>query len=746
MKKKSIGAVSLSALLSLSLLAPSVGATSLYEPNHEEKVKIQVASVNVVSKTELIKRVKVLFPGKFDFLSNNDYHLHSGHRFPEDNEDIIRYSLSFSKEVGGKYIHGNFEFVGEELELNGFYYRPANEADALFPAKVSKDDAQKIADEFLKKLTKSSSNYKLTTNHYHYYRPNQTLTEPIRYDFSYEKFKDGVPISSQNVHITILGNGELIQFNGPYYQTHNFTYEDVKNAKSKETILKQIKDNFTVDLQYFIDFDYRTQEANVQLAYIPLQTVTGVHATSGKWMVHNSFIETLPAKKELKMLVDQPLKSKYTSFSLNDAKALAEKLLNVDDIEGVKLNIDAIDERTNHLGKEVISVNYMYHTGNSGTGTNFEVDKNTGAILQYHDLKEQLLRDLGKSKKPVKELSYDEALKLAVDYAKEYAPSYLHLFAYPTIEASSNQNGFTISFPRIHDGLVVANEGLNVGISHDGALNSFNVNLFEIDKWPSKEKIISEDTALKEYLKHLDIELRYLNNYWDTKSKEYNLVYTTKYHEDYQLIDALTGKWTSNYRNQEEAEKPVVTNHWAAEELNFMINAGIIKVKDVETFNPNASTTKGEALEVIMKSLTRFYDYYYDRGEQSSHTFENIQPDHELYQIVERAVNLGVLDNEKKQFAYDEPLTRQELAVWYVRALGLEEAAKHGNIYKVNFADAGKVSDENKGYVALANALGVLTTSNNRFNPEQEVTLGQLAVSNFRLARLVYNDNRLNRY
>lgn len=746
MKKKSIGALSLTALLSLSLVAPSVGATNLFEQNQEERVKIQVASVNVVSKNELIKRVKELFPGKFDFVSNNDFHLHSGHRFPEDNEDIVRYNLYFSKEISGKYVHGDFEFIGEDLELNRFYYRPANEADALFPAKVSKDEAEKIADEFLSKFAKKSSDYKLSENNRYYFGGNQTLTEPIRYEFSYEKFKNGVPVSDQNVHITVLGNGEITNFNGPYQHNPNFKYEDLSKAKSETEILKQIKENFSVELQYLIDFDYRTQEAKVRLAYLPLPHVNGVHASTGNWMVRNSFVENIPNSKEIKMLVDQPLKPKHSSYSLNDAKALAEKLLNVDDVEGIKLTIDGVEERKNYLGKEVISVNYMYYMGNSGSGTGLEIDKKTGAILQYHDLKEQLLKEFGKPEQPSKELTYAEALKLAVEYAKEYAPSYLHHFTYPTVETTSTNNGFHISFPRIKNELLVSNEGLNIGISPSGSLSSFNVNLFDIDQWPSKENVVAEETVMKEFLENLQVELRYMNNYWETKSNLYHLVYTTKYNDKHHIIDALTGEWASFYSMEEESQKPVVTDHWAEEELNFMINAGIIKVDDVDNFNPDASTTKGEALSVIMKSLTRFYDHHYGRDDQPSHTFENIQPDHALYQVVERAVNLGILDKNKKQFAFDEPLTRQELAVWYVRALGLEEAAKHGNIYKVNFADSALVKDENKGYVALANALGVLTTSNNRFRPDQEVTFGQIAVSSFRLARLAYSDNRLNRY
>lgn len=748
MKKKSLGMLTLSAILSFSLLAPTVSAINVTDQNSQEKIKIQVATVNnFVSKNDLVTRIKELFPGKFDFLSSDDFNMNSGHRFPEDDDDIVRYNLHFSKEVSGEHVNGEFEFIGEDLQLNRFYYNPVNKADSLFPPKVSRDDAQIIADEFLSKLS-ISDEYKFSRNNIYRNRTNQTLTEPIRYDFSYEKYKNGVPISDQNVNIAVLGNGELISFNGPYkyYQNRNFVYEDANKAKATEDVLSQIKENFSVDLQYLVDFDYNTKETNVRLAYLPFPSVNGVHAITGDWMVRNNFVDTVPNSRALSMLVEEPLQPKYSSFSIDDAKALAESLLNVDNVEGVKLNIEGIDERTNHQGKEVISVNYMYFMGNSGTGTNFEIDRNTGAILQFHDLKEQILKDYGKEQEPTKELSYDDALKLAVEYAKEYAPSYLHHFSYPTVETTLGDNGYNFLFPRVKNGLIVSNQGLNVGISSNGSLNSFRVNLFEIDQWPSKENAVSEEEVIKEYLNNLKIELRYLNNnYWETKSNQYNLVYMLKYHEDHQFIDAVTGDWDGFYNRQEE-EKPVVSDHWAEEELNFMISAGIIKVNDDIVFNPDAATTKGEAIAVLIKSLTRSYDYQYGREGQLPASFANIQADHRLYQVVEKAVHLGILDKDNKNFAIDEPLTRQELSVWYIRALGLEEAAKHSDIYKINFKDASLVKEDNKGYVALMNALGVLTTSNNLFRPDQEVTFGQLAVSSFRLAKLAANDDRFNRY
>ena len=87
-----------------------------------------------------------------------------------------------------------------------------------------------------------------------------------------------------------------------------------------------------------------------------------------------------------------------------------------------------------------------------------------------------------------------------------------------------------------------------------------------------------------------------------------------------------------------------------------------------------------------------------------------------------------------KNFDFDSPITREELAAWYIRVLGLEQAAKHSSIYKLDFADANKVQIEYTGYVALANSMGLLKTDQNNFNPDQEVTYAELAVSTIRLA------------
>ena len=78
------------------------------------------------------------------------------------------------------------------------------------------------------------------------------------------------------------------------------------------------------------------------------------------------------------------------------------------------------------------------------------------------------------------------------------------------------------------------------------------------------------------------------------------------------------------------------------------------------------------------------------------------------------------------------------MAEWYIRALNLETAAQYSDVYKLNFADVSTIQPAYAGHVALANAMGLLETQDNKFNATGKVTYAELAVSTIRLAHKIY--------
>ncbi len=742
-KLNKLGIILTSSALTVGLFSTTASAatTGLGQP---DKPLVQVASSEVVyTKEDLIKKFRSYFPKQFDSLKSSDFQMSSGsYYFPED--ETTRYNLSFTQTVEGKRVYGNIGFVGENLDIEHYSYSPPIGSDALFPAKVSKDEARKLAEDFVKSLLKEDS-YKLESDNNYYY-PTRILTEPINYSFSFSKTKNDISISDNRVEVTILGNGQITNFyKYPSKQEKN-TFDEVKNIKSEKDILSKLKENVKVELQYQVNVDYQSGERTVKLIYQPTGNFIGVHASTGKWLTANGLTDKFPSKTKVTKIVEKPLPAKQKGITVEEAKKVAEKLLQ-NKSDKLKLSIQSIDEIENYNGQTVYSIQYMYNHKNGGSGASIEINKATGEIVQYHNMMGYLLQELGEKQAVAKPISQKEALAKATAFIKEWIPSYLHNFSMPVDEPyyDEGMGTYNFSFPRVVNGILVNGDMINVGVSADGSLSSLYVNEQKIDEWPSVKDVLPEKEAMAILSSSLKVKLNYTKQMQKKDNKHYDLLYVPVYNDSlYSTLDAKTGKWSSLYGEQSSV---VVSHPTAEEELNYLISTKILDVKDAKTFNGDAAISKGEALKILMNSLTYFYEgrYYYE-NEAMEQTFDNIDPKHPLYQVIERAVGSEILNVEGKKFDVDSPVTREELSTWYIRVLGLEHAAKHYDIYKVDFADTKNINPDYIGYVALANKYGLFETSKNQFNPKQEVTYAEMSVSTIRLAHEIAKKGRYINY
>ena len=741
-KLKKVGMILTSSVLSFGMFSSITNASTTVD-GQPEKVRIQVASTEIVfTKEELIKKFRKMFPNQFDFLANSDFQMSSAHIYPDD--ETVRYDLHFTKTINGKRLYGNVGFVGEELEIEYFSYQPPNVKDALFPAKVSKDEAKKIAEGFMKKFL-DGKDYKLETDTFDYY-PQQILTEPIRYSFTFARTENQVSIADQRMEVSVLGNGEIVSFYKMFPQSKSSTFDDVTQIKDKNEMVKKVKENLSVDLNYQVNHDYRTGERSVELVYRPTVKLQGIEAATGNWMTAEGYSKDLPGKSKIEKITANPLPAKQDGISVEEAKKIAEQFLAIDS-DKIKLKIESIQEMDNYNGQAVINVQYMYQYRNGGSGASLEINKNTGEIIQYYNIKDHLLLEIGENPKKESTITQQEALTQAEKYLKEWVPSYLHNYAMPVEEPYFDERigSYQFTFPRIVNGIVVVGDEISVGIAADKSLNSLNVNYQETENWPSSEDVISEAEATTILEEAASLKLAYMKHAKNEKENHYDLVYLPVFNEDpFSYLNATTGEWSNLFSDKNSI---TVSHPWAEDELNYLINAKVLDVKDVKSFNGDAAISKGEALKVLMNSLTYFYHGgYYFGQENMNQTFENIDPKHPLYQEIELAVEVGIIKADRKNFDIDSPITREELSVWMIRVLGLEQAAKDSSIYKIGFTDADKVQSANTGYVAMANSMGLVKAEENRFNPNREVTYAELAVSTIRLAHAIAESGRGLRY
>lgn len=750
---KKVGALTLSSALAFSVLMPinNVQAEVKSVMVTEQAALGQPAEASIldVDKEKLIAKVKELFPNQFDMVSNKDFNVSFNPSRP--GMGMETYDLHFYKEMGvGKQINGHFSFAGKDLTLVSYNYDPADKKDALFPAKITKEEAQKVATKFLEKL-KLQGLYQLSDENFDYYsNMNRPLTEPVLYQFTYDKLENGVPVQYKNANITVLGNGEVTQFYSGYMTEINANYESKSNLIEKNDAVKILNDNVQLDLRYLIDYDYLNDKASVKLTYVPDPAIIGIHAKTRDFKIGDKFYKDLPKGQDIKMLSSQSATKSGNAISKESAKLIAEKLLKPKK-DTVKLTIEGIEE-TERNGIKVYSINFMYYTGSSGSGSSLDINKESGEILNYHNqdrdfyfMNQQELKDV----KP--KLTEEQALNKAIDYLKQYAPSNLNQYAYPLDGTDSGYrkegNEYYFNFPRIKEGVIVSGNGIGVSISaEDGELFSLNVNYNNVTNWPDVNKAMDREQALEAIKGNLDMKLMYTANS-PVGNEEYRLVYTVNQKDVTTYFNAISGAWEKySYAGENTSkEKPTITHSWASEELNFLLEANIIKVKDPATFNPDRTVSKGEALEILYKSLANSYDYsprFRDIGREKQPTFENIKPDHPLYNIIERASEQKIIDPSMKTFNTEEKLTKEELAYWYARALGLEVVANHKDIFAMNFKDTKEMNEKYRGHIALVSGLGIFTKdSNQQFHPKKDVTLAELAVSNVRLAKVAAEMN-----
>ena len=736
---KKLGIILTSTAFSVGVLSPMAQASAnVKEP--QERVAIQIASTETkVTKSKLIKQLNTLFPGKFNFVTEKDFSMGQGHYFNDDK--TVRYDLSFHKVINNKDVYGGFTFKGEDLELENFYYQPVNIADALYPVKYSESEAKKIAQDFLKKLP-NTANYKLREDNingnFNFSRP---LSEPITYSFSYSPTHNGVPLSNQFIDITVLANGEVTSMYRNTESTSKATFDSLDQKKKESDILAQVRENVSIDLRYMIDYNYQTGESIAKLVYTPPTSFSGVHAINGQWQTMHGFTSQVPKTKAVEKLASQPLEPRKKGITLAEVEELAKSFLKVDS-DKVKLQLNSVDERENENGETIYSVNYMYESGNRGYGSSFEVNKATGEIISYWDVRREFNEKDGK----VEPISKEAALAKAIDYLKEWAPSYIHNYSKPIEDTVYDKQGeqYNFSFPRIVNGIAVVGDEISVGISADGKLSALNVSNRKVDNWPSVNKAVPADKAKATFSKGLKLELQYAKQDGED-NHHYDLVYSPVYNGSlFNSIDATTGEWLQKV--DDSKEKPAISHPTAGGELTYLLHQNVLEVKDPAHFNADTAVTKGEALKILVKSLTYGYDYSPYGKDDDTQSFNNIDKKHPLYSIVEQAVRMGILQ-PANQFAVDTTLTRQELAEWLVRVLNLESAAKHSDIYKLNFADASSIDKAYAGYIALASAMGLIDAQQNKkFNATEKVTYADLAISTVRLAKAINEENRGRNY
>ncbi|MDP5273848.1 S-layer homology domain-containing protein [Chengkuizengella axinellae] len=738
MQKKLVVSLLSSALIAGSLISPvSAEKTQVVESNTSVETST-VSEGQDISREELVSKVRELFPNKFDFVSDEDFEFMYNDFYNEESFDV-----SFYKRLGDdKRVYGDFQFNSSK-ELIGFYYNDDDLAyeNDIFPPKVEFDQAKEIAQKFIDSI--GLTNIEVEENPYQNISVSP-LTEPIEYNFIITTKENGITVKSQQGDITVSGNGEITRYFNR--NSTNDTFEDASNILTLESIKQQILEDFNLELVYLIDWNYRNDETIAKLAYVLNPSFEQVNAQDGSYLINREFVSELNSNQKYKKIGESPVENK--PLTKDEAEEMALELLEPVNDE-VKLTIRGTNENETRYGFTTYDVSYMYELRNSGSGSSVDFNKETGDLIRYYRDEYNILFSEGEDSEPISE---EDALEIALDYVKQYAPVIANELVYYEDGSSLNQSYYSyrygedleymFHFPQYKDGIRIQGNGASVSVSKtDGTLTRMSIDSHVPDQWPNLEDAVSLEKAMSDFQDNLTLELVYdlSLDYKEGDVKHHIPYYDVSFSSEvlYSFYDGIKGEWVTRSYVADQPEMSVEVSHpWAEKELNYLIKKGIISPNENGEVSPDEAVTVAEGLDVLIKSLNRYYDI--EDSEGAAPTFSNIDSDHEYFYIIERAVQQGIINSEPDTFAVDEALTREQLTYWYVKALGLQKMAEQQNLYLIDFADSEQIADEYQSYVAIANSLGLITANENgQFRPQESVTLAEISVSVIRLANMM---------
>lgn len=181
----------------------------------------------------------------------------------------------------------------------------------------------------------------------------------------------------------------------------------------------------------------------------------------------------------------------------------------------------------------------------------------------------------------------------------------------------------------------------------------------------------------------------------------------------------------------------LLESHWAAGNILELCQAGVISGYPDGSFRPADNVTRAEFIKMMVLAL----DLKIESPVQPS--FGDVLQDRWYYGYVEAAVKAGLVNGAGNKFLPEAKISRQEIAIILVRALGRDgEAVSLKARIATEFADDQLIAIWSRGYVVAAVQDGLISgyPEDNSFRSERYANRAESCamISRFRI-KLAFN-------
>lgn len=607
-----------------------------------------------------------------------------------ESDNMTVYNLGWSDDEDKKSISVTYNSDDVITSYNKYEWVDDPEIDLSIPA-ISADEAKKAAQSFIDKLNPNNKG-EFTVGD----RDNVNSALSGDYSFSVEQLKNGAKINNSYGRINVGRNtGEIRSMYVSY--EHIDSFADISSVVPVDEAKKAYKAELGLELVYQ---SYSDDKKIVMFpAYVEKDTDKYINAVTGE--VYE------PAERDFRS---------FSKYAMADAVATNEQEAGgagslsraereeLDKIDGLISKTDIESQARNNklfdiskdMKLENISLNRNYYDNNAYSySMSFEgdnkyahvsADAKTGEIQSYY-ISEDIRKDSISIETDIdEEKTKTNAEKIFNELAKNKKSEY----------EFTSVNGDSVVYTRTVNGVKVVSDTIRISVNKDGKLTGYNMYYTTNTEFPEVKGILTNDNAADKMFDAIAYEITYMPEWNEDGTVTAEAVYKLSSNV---RLNPFTGE-SVNYRNEHDTEivsayeYSDVENHWAKEQIKALATYGI--GFDGGEFKPNEKITERDFLYILKK------------------TFEPYRFDEVVYKM----------DGSNEEASSTEPVTRENAAVMMIKKMGADKFAKYEDIYVTPFKDV----TENKGYIALLSAMGVVKgDTNGNFNPKNNMTRAEAA-------------------
>lgn len=605
------------------------------------------------------------------------------------------YLLNWSNRTDDSYEYLGVGYSDGVILSYECSYNGKNSSDRKF-SNISRSEAEKIAEDFIKKINpticenieiKSEGKTDLTGNSHYFYL---------------NRYHNGIPVLGEGGHISISKDNGQVRYFSLEYDTQ-ITFENNDNIIDVETAKTEYAKKISPELYYAYHFDYEKKDVKVFPEYMSQDRNIVIDAATAekyeipqKYYYSDSTVKQESATLKANGAADAGFsKAELDEISEIDglissetAENIAREKKNIDIekryvLDNFTLSSDYVD-----LAKYLFNLRFSDKSKDKTEFIRVNVDAKDGTIMSFNKPGDYSAKNQDK----------ENEKKIAENALQEFTNN-----KYKNLEYKEDEQIGNVTYVRKENGIEVLGQQASFFFDGNDKLVSYNLTYTDSLTFPSIENVLSVEEAVKKVAEDIDFTLFYAVDYENKNAKQ---VYG--FFEDGDVlsfvIDPFTGK-RIDYAGEEIIGDTLISyndidGHYAEDKFLKLAEYDIGFTDGV--LLPEQQITQAEYMNLLNEV------FGYSSG---------------IDEIYARAYTKGIIKAEERDDT--SPVTRENAAIFMIREMGAEEYAKYNEIYAEPFADV----TENKGYIALLKAMGVVSgDGNGNFNPKNTITRGEALI------------------